>query len=619
MPLKIPAAIDAFIRQVDASAVPVDEVSFAGAVEQAAPPASGLALEERRGAFAEIAAWRFMRPYVGQDAEREPWGIYWSPLASGTLKDGSAFYSPDVSDVDEEIVTHWMERVRTLVHPVIRARYADLSWEIGRYLRRPAERRQNPAKPPLAMDIPAALAYAAVDGYLDAAERALIEDEYGSWVLIDRAIGLTLSLGDAARAKRAKDALFGYYHRKAAEGTKFHWARLNDLVDDRESALSLNEAEHREIIQSLETALTIHSDSSNKERFDPHQATDAADRLIKRLGNNPTEIQRVVKRAAEAFEEAAKNASGILAIAWLEDLIPRYRNAGLAEDAARVERAIRSRAEQARGEMKQISVPVEIPKEELDQWADAIVGSTLKEGLGRIAVNCMMREDEAQKNVQELVEHSPLLSMMSISVMGSDGFTAATVRSVEDDLEGRSIQHAADRFNWNAPLLYYAFNRLKEKHGCDLDAMVAYLNDAPCFAAGREALLREGLAAWIAEDAVKAIHVLVPQLEAACRDLLATIGAPIRKFNPQTGGFEVIGLGAVLDHQAFRAGVPRDIRFHLRALYCDARGINLRNHLAHGIAHVGLFGMGLANWVVHSLLLLATLRVTRSADARHSA
>lgn len=58
----------------------------------------------------------------------------------------------------------------------------------------------------------------------------------------------------------------------------------------------------------------------------------------------------------------------MLAISSLEDLIPRYQNAGLTEDAARVDRAIRERAEQARGEMKRISVPVEIPREEMDKF-----------------------------------------------------------------------------------------------------------------------------------------------------------------------------------------------------------------------------------------------------------
>jgi len=574
---------------------------------QAAPDPKTSTPEERTGRFAEIAAWRFMR---ADGTECEPWGIYWGPLGSGTLADGKTpFYRPDVAEIDEEILAHWIGRAATAKHPVIRSRYADLAWEIGRYLKRSAKDRQDSPKPPITINTPVSLAQAAIDGYLDAVERGLAEDEYHSWKFLDRAIGLSISLNDKGRTARAKAALFGYYRKLASGNGEFLWWRLSDLTAEREKPLGLDERDHKEIVESLEAALSRQSDIKDKQRFDPHAAMSAVDHLMRHLGNAPEEVRRVVKRAAGAFEEIAKEASGILAISWLEDLIPRYRNVGLIEDAARVERAIRERAEQARGEMKQISVPVEIPREEMDKWADAVVGSSLQEALGQIAVYCMAREENAQKTVQEMAEKTPLSSMMTATVMGADGFTTATINSVEDDLEGRAIKHAADTFNWNAPFLYFALNRAKEKYGFDLEALVTHINGAPFFAPSREPLLREGLAAWLAGDAVKAIHVLVPQVEAACRDLLAALGAPVMKHDAQTGGFEVIGMGAVLNHPAFRKGVPPDIRFHLKALYSDPRGINLRNHLAHGMAHIGLMGMGLANWVVHSILLLANLRI----------
>ena len=122
--------------------------------------------------------------------------------------------------------------------------------------------------------------------------------------------------------------------------------------------------------------------------------------------------------------------------------------------------------------------------------------------------------------------------------------------------------------------------------------------------------------AWLDADAVKAIHVLVPQVEAACRDLLDFTGGSIRKFSPLTGGFEVIGLGAVLNHPRFVEGVPKDIRFHLRALYCELRGINLRNHLAHGLTTKNALGIPMANWVVHSVLLLGILELIEATDTR---
>lgn len=597
------------MREADAALARFDEIAISGAMRRAAPEASAIPENERRGAFAEWAAWHFARPSSVADAAREPWGIYWSALFGAVMQDGREIHNPDVAEIDEGILSHWMERAARAVHPAIIARYADLAWEIGRYRKRPAKDRRDSAKPPLALDIPFTLAQLAIDGYLEAVERDLAERDFLAWRLLTRAIGLAISLNDRARIARAKAVLFTHYRKKLSEDGKFQWHWLSDLTDGRTKALELTEDEQREIIQSLEDALTLYSDIARKERFDPHQATGAADRLVRRVTNKPDEVRRVVKRAGAAFEEIAKGASGMLAIAWLEDLIPRYRNAGLIEDAVRVERAIRDRAEQARSEMKTVSHSIEIPKEKMDAWINAVLGENLREALGGIAVHCMMREDDMRKTVMDMKEKAPLMSMLQMSLMNSDGFTEATVKSVEDDPDGRVIKQTADMFQANQILIHNALLAARERYGLDVTLLVGHLNEAPFFAPAREALLREGLAAWLAEDPVKAIHVLVPQVETACRDLLEALGAPVRKADPQSGGFEVIGMGAVINHAAFVAGVPKDIRFHLRALYSDPRGLNLRNHLAHGMAHIALFGMGLANWVVHSLLMLAILRM----------
>jgi hypothetical protein len=338
----------------------------------------------------------------------------------------------------------------------------------------------------------------------------------------------------------------------------------------------------------------------------------AADRLARRWGapGDLPKMRAALKTAALAFEEAAKGADGLLASAWLEDLIPRYRRAGMPEDAARVEQTIRGRAAEAQAQMKRIEVPLDIPKGELDKWADRVVGASLDEAFRRIAGEFLTREEATQKSLRGMLKNAPMTAMMPISIMGPGGFTIATVGSVNNDLDGRTVHHAAEMFNWYASWLYLALTRAKEKHGLNAAAILTYLTQVQQFAAEREPLLREGLMAWEAEDSVKAIHVLVPQLEAAIRDLLAALGASVMEHRQETGGFEAIGMGKILHHERFRAAVPSDVRFHLRVLYTDARGINLRNRLAHGLLHPGVLGMGVANWVVHSLMLVGMLRLT---------
>jgi hypothetical protein len=159
-----------------------------------------------------------------------------------------------------------------------------------------------------------------------------------------------------------------------------------------------------------------------------------------------------------------------------------------------------------------------------------------------------------------------------------------------------------------------AWQRLKEKHAVDLEKVIEWLSQCPFFPPSRLHFIREGFAAWFAGDMVKAIHVLVPQVEAALRDVLAALGGAVTRPDPNAGEFQMISLGEILNHERFRAAVPEDIRFHFKVLYQDPRGLNVRNELAHGIASFELFGLGLANMVVHSLIVIGVLRAKRNIE-----
>ena len=616
--LTVPAALLPIVAEADAGTAPIDEMRLAGTLIAALGENPALSPEERKGAFAEIESLRFQRPH---GSERRTWGIYWSELASGTTQDGRTFYSPDIAFVDEDVLSHWISRSENARHPALRARFSDLAWEIGRFLGRKPKGGETSTRPPISVRIGRELAQRAVDGYLEALSRTLFEDEYHAWQFLDRAIELASSMNDQERCTKAKSALFAYQQSIESSNSAYMLWRFDEIVWHRSTALSLTDGEKQMLIDVLERGLAIRSSTTDKTHFDPHASMDIADRLHRRRTQRGErdEARRAIRTAGAAFEEVAKDAQALLASAWLEDLIPRYRNEGMLEDVARVEAAIRSRAGEASGEMKRIEVPVSIPKDELDKWADQVAGATVEEAFGRLAAAGLIREESAKKSMQGMLANAPLLAHMPSAIMGADGFTTAKVGSIYEDLDGRTIQHAADLFGWYAPWLYVALNRTKEKHGLDIDRLVGWLAQCPYFAASREPLLRTGLVAWSREQPVEAIHILVPQIEASLRDILGSLGAATHHPDPNTGGFRVVGMGEILNHDAFKARAPNDIRFHFRVLYSEPRGINLRNHVAHGLAQPSLFNMGLANWVIHSLLLIGVLRPSAPTDARENA
>ena len=600
-------ALQAAFDAADRNLKPLDELDLATQLHQAlTAPGRQLTRPEKRGAFAVIGALRFMsRRMYGAPV----WDMYWQPISGWTDSQHNVHHDPDVAQVDDSTIIEWERLARSAQHPVLRARYADLAWELSKY--RVATARQNPQAPTPIRPDPGD-AELAIDAYLDAVERKLAHEVFDAGRYLGRAVELAVSVRDADRLQRAKAALFAYQAACENANPTYPFWLFDDIAWEFRADLGLTAEEKVVLIAALERMLALRSDQSDSARFDPHTAQDAADRLGRwrhQLGED-AEARRANHTAGRAMEAAAEKVSGLAAIALLERQAIRYRRAGDKASAARVEQSIRRRAPEAKGELRRVETRAEFSKEELDKWADYVAGGTFKEGLSRLVAGNLNGKERSEARVREIAEKAVLLSHIPISIMRDDGFSSAVIGSVKNDLEGRAVHDAASAFGHSAPLLNMALARFREKHGVDLERLVAWLAQAPLFPAPRLAIAREGLAAWFLEDWIKAIHILVPQVEAALRDLLGALGGVTMKPDRYHGGFQAITLGDVLSQLQSR--IPEDMRFHLRVLLQDSRGLNLRNEFAHGLAARELFDRGIANWVVHAVIMLGLIRLQRA-------
>jgi Domain of unknown function (DUF4209) len=549
--------------------------------------------EQRRGNFALISALEFQpRRMYGEPI----WDMYWQPLSSATDASGKDHFFPDVSIVDADTLDQWCFRGQTTRHPLLRARYADLAWEVTRY------RKDLARRPDVAM------ARSAIDGYLGAVEGTLFVDDIYAWNYVERAIDLAASIRDQGRVQRAKAILFKFRAACEARDQRYAFWRFHEIAWSQARVLGLTDVDRAEIVRVLESQLALRSRIEDPQSFDPHLATTAAEalKLWRDFAGQKNEADRAAHTAGKAFEAAAAQAGGLTAIAWLTDQLSRYRQLGDQESVSRIERAIRARAQEAQGEMKRISVSLDLKPEELDAWADRVAGADLDEALKRFGAVGIVRRDSTGRAILENAQSS-VSAHIPIMITGRDGFTKATIGSAKDDLDGRIVNHAAQLLSQQGPWLNLAWQRIQAKHGVALDAVIEWLSRSPCFPRERIPFIREGLTAWLAGDHVKTVHVLVPQVESALRDLLAALGGVVTKPD-RYGGSQKISLGEVLADEKF-AQVPEAIRFHMQVLYQDSRGMNVRNELAHGILAFELLGLGLANIVVHSIVLIGTFRL----------
>jgi hypothetical protein len=194
----------AVISQHDASAKPFTELDVWQTLTDARRTLATLSEPDSFAAWAEILAFA-LRP--APDG-RSPWGTFYGPMGSGHSKDGSEVYFPDIAQADARVIDHWIRRANSLTHPVLKARYADLVWDLA-----PAITKQPKRNPEMAR--------LAIDTYLTSLSKTIRPELHDRLAAATRAIDVAAQLNDADRMRRARLALMDL-HREAVS-TKARW------------------------------------------------------------------------------------------------------------------------------------------------------------------------------------------------------------------------------------------------------------------------------------------------------------------------------------------------------------------------------------------------------------
>jgi len=187
---------------------------------------------------------------------------------------------------------------------------------------------------------------------------------------------------------------------------------------------------------------------------------------------------------------------------------------------------------------------------------------------------------------------------------------------LERDADGRLHRELGRTIAFYQPFLAMTIDQLRQRFNPSVEQILDFLYASPVFSDNRRNLLREGLEAYENQDFVKAIHVLVPQVEHALRNILVLLGIPTVKTVPRHPGIvDFKSMNDVLTDSRVQDLFGEDFWRYLTVLYIDRRGgFNLRNDLAHGLMDTDSFQRHMADRVVHSMLALALLRKTENVE-----
>src|SRR5262249_20957058 len=140
--------------------------------------------EEEKAANAERWAFHFLPQTNGELTE---WKTHFGPIyISGD------FHNPDIAWIDEVTLKYWEMRMTAVRPPLLRARYADLVWDLS--------------KPAKKLKAPVLAAQVAIDGYVAASRLADADTTMPAADQLERALKIAMGIGDKVRAEQARDA-----------------------------------------------------------------------------------------------------------------------------------------------------------------------------------------------------------------------------------------------------------------------------------------------------------------------------------------------------------------------------------------------------------------------------
>ena len=579
--LVVPLAIEEVIARFDAASAPLDEHEVQRALGTARSALTNPTDAEKLGAWAELLAFALSDNGTSSSSRK----TYFS-LVSSDPKDDATVYSSDIAGVENEILSLWTQRAKTLKHPVLKARYADLAWDMSRAI---ANARPDPE-----------MARTAIDAYLASLTENLRDDAHGRFHAAIRALGLAAMIRDAARVELAKNALLSLHREAMAADQGLWWITIDRLLDDKN--VGVTGPERDQLVADLESIVGKRSNTSDPSVFNPHAVESAAKKLIKYYNKHGKgdDARRLHEVMGRTFEHFASLGNATLASSVLQTAVNAYRDAGLQQESKRARIAMEEKIAQSHDEAATFTFEQTISREDMDKFLGELVVPDVGGTFAQIAGAFLHSHSGLEKRIAQLQQQSPLMAMIGQTIV-ADNHVAAKVGSVEGDPFGRLIRQAQQEMSLSDMWLVNVLGRAIEAHGLMPGHFVGWAARSGLFS--DLTLLMEGVAAWYEQDFVKAVHVLVPQVEKGLRSIVSNLGKPITKRHPKIPGVSVvIGMGDILYSDEIRDALGQELTLHFLTLYSDPRGFNLRNKVAHGMIDADEIDPGLASRIIHTLL-----------------
>jgi hypothetical protein len=335
---------------------------------------------------------------------------------------------------------------------------------------------------------------------------------------------------------------------------------------------------------------------------------------VARIQNDQEAVRGLRLQQARALEAEgdtmeATGAAAMIVQSRFQQALRRFADLGAANDIDRLKGKLVGVNKRTVGELKQISSEVAVPTEHLNELANYLQQFNVRQAIQIISLSgwWIPSVTQAREYVSKMKKVTPLRYLASKVLLDQDGNYRMLSQGPERDRHDL-LEHIYQSIFIDAHFpMRVAFETLR-KMGATPDDFLAVLGQAPWLDPGRLEVLREAFAAHLRRHYVSLIHILIPQLEGAVRDLARGLGesavsARAGRMTPQT-------LDTMLQYPSIQQSLGEDFVMTLQALLTDDVGLMIRHRAMHGnYSDISQFDQGKAEVLIYLFLHISRYEI----------
>lgn len=520
-----------------------------------------------------------------------------APMMSGTTQEGEPWEYPSLEkSFTKDTIEQYRNRIVSTKNPMHRARYADVIWVVEKDYK---------------------YSQIAIDAYLELAPKYFdvmwdndLADSLG------RALSLAVSTQSCEKTEKAV-ALDYDFLEKLKQSRRFRYGIeiIQSLIDCAGKLGAL--FQDAPLFDFCEKAIADYA-SEEPDSFHLQRSFMELIKGIWKKKGEEDEQRKAYARIAESFVAEAQwkktnyPSGNMVAAHFYEQALQAYTDLGGCDDKVEALKVELQEANKRAVETEYQSISVEVPIDmsKIDRHMKVYEDCSPDEFFELMSVDPTLvpSYNDALRNASKQVEQSVFMQIASMSVKRGN-ITVKHLNESDDKLRYQVLQNFVMAYWMMADIrLSKVMEEARKKIPDFADALIGHLGKAPCIDKKRLEILKPGLKAYVNEDFVSAIHVIVFQIEGMLRDMLWHLKLPTFSYRDRAQRERM--LGDILETLQQAKGADQDLLKFIEAFLQDIMADNLRNDIAHGLADPDKFNRKCCELLILILIKIGMWRIS---------